>query len=119
MGSGQPKVLMFAPLCYPPAGSEAIATSKLLLAALDAGWEIDVISQSDFGQYYPTTNDGIWEALARNVHNVNGIKEAGLIKELWCWNEKQSFKKLQSMSWVGKAFFIALRLFLKKKYDFI
>jgi glycosyltransferase involved in cell wall biosynthesis len=119
MGSLQPKVLMFAPLCYPAAGSEAIATSKLLLAALDAGWEIDVISQANFGQYYPTTSGGIWEPLARIIHNVDGIKEISTIKELSRRNEKQSFMKLQSMSWAGKALFIAFYLHLKKKYDFI
>jgi hypothetical protein len=110
---------MFAPLCYPPAGSEAIATAKLLLAALDAGWEIDVISQSDFGQYYPTNANGAWEPLTRIVHNIEGIKKGGFFENLSQSPGLKSFDRLQSISWATKALYTALRLVSKKKYDLI
>jgi len=115
----RPKILMFAPLCYPPAGPEAIATAKLLLGALDAGWEIDVISQSDFGQYYPTNANGIWGPLTRIVHNIDGIKKGGFLENVNHWPKLKSFNSLQSISWTRKALFTALRLVSKKKYDFI
>ena len=44
-----PRVLIFAPYCYPPTGAEAIVTSKLVLAMLEAGWKVKVISQADTG----------------------------------------------------------------------
>jgi hypothetical protein len=119
MRADRPRILMFAPLCYPPAGSEAIATAKLLLAALDAGWEIDVISQSDFGQYYPTNANGVWEPLTRIVHSVDGIKKGGFFESVNHWRRLRSFNSLQSISWARKALFIGLRLVSKKKYDFI
>ena len=115
----RPRILMFAPLCYPPASSEAIATAKLLLAALDAGWEIDVISQSDFGQYYPTNINGVWEPLTRIVHNIDGIKKGGFFENVSHRAGLESFNSLQSISWARKALFAALRLASKKKYDFI
>jgi glycosyltransferase involved in cell wall biosynthesis len=110
---------MFAPLCYPPAGSEAIATAKLLLAMLDAGWELDVISQADFGQYYPTNMNGIWEPITRIVHNIEGIKKGGIFQSLNNSSAAKSLNSLQSISWARKALFRGLRLLSKKKYDFI
>jgi glycosyltransferase involved in cell wall biosynthesis len=115
----KPQILMFAPLCYPPAGSEAIATAKLLLAALDAEWEIDVISQSDFGQYYPTSDNGVWKPLARIVHNIAGIRKGGFFENVNHWRGLKAFNSLQSISWAKKALFTGLRLVSKKKYDFI
>jgi hypothetical protein len=115
----RPRILMFAPYCYPPAGSEAIATAKLLLAALDVGWEMDVISQSDLGQYYPANMNGIWEPITRIVHNIEGIKKGSIFQRL---NNSSAVKfpnSLQSISWSWKALFVGLRLLSKKKYDFI
>src|SRR4030042_6669275 len=115
----RPPILMFAPLCYPPASSEAIAAAKLLLAILDAGWGVDAISQGDFGQYYPARTNGVWELLTRIVHNIDGIKKGGIIEILGRKPLMQSFGILQSISWARKALFTALRLASKKKYDFI
>jgi hypothetical protein len=110
---------MFAPYCYPPAGSEAIATSKLLLAMLDSGWAIDAISQSDFGQYYPTHTNGVWEPLSSIVHNIEGIRKGGIFQSFRNSSAVKSPNRLQSISWSKKALFLALRLLSKKKYDFI
>ena len=114
-----PSVLMFAPYCYPPAGSEAIATSKLLLAALDFGWGVDVVSQANFGLSYPASTNGVWESLTRIVHNIDGVKKGGMIETLGRKPSMQFFGNLQSISWARKALFTALRLASKKKYDFI
>lgn len=115
----RPRILMFAPLCYPPAGSEAIATAKLLLAMLDAGWELDVISQADFGQYYPTKANGVWEALTRIVHNIEGIKKGSILRSLSHSSGAKSLNSLQSISWARKALFTGLGLLFRGKYDLI
>jgi hypothetical protein len=115
----RPRILMFAPLCYPPAGSEAIATAKVLLAMLDAGWEMDVISQKDFGHYYPANIDGIWKPITRIVHNIEGIKSDGIVKRLSRRTAIHKTSGLESISWSWKALCLGMRLFSKKKYDFI
>lgn len=115
----RPRILMFAPLCYPPASSEAIAAAKLLLAMLDAGWELDVISQADFGQYYPTKANGVWEALTRIVHNIEGIKKGSILRSLSHSSVAKSLNSLQSISWARKALFTGLGLLFRGKYDLI
>lgn len=119
MRVNQPRILMFAPLCYPPAGSEAIATAKLLLAAIDAGWELDVISQKDFGHYYPANIDGIWEPITQIVHNIEGIRSDGIVKTLSHWTAIHKTSGLESIFWSWKALCLGIRLLSKKKYDFI
>jgi glycosyltransferase involved in cell wall biosynthesis len=104
---------MFAPYCYPPAGSEAIVTSKLLLAMIDAGWEIDVISQSDFGHYYPASKNGIWDPIKKIVHNIPAFRDRSFFKKF------STLFYLQSISWARKAVRVARQLLSKRQYDFI
>ena len=110
---------MFAPLCYPPAGSEAIATAKLLLAALDAKWELDVVCQADFGQYYPATGDGVWESIAGIVHSIGTSKSSGVLRRFRHRSATTAFGSLQSLRWAKKASSIGSRLLSRRKYDFI
>lgn len=110
---------MFAPLCYPPAGSEAIATAKLLLAALDAKWELDVVCQADFGQYYPATGDGVWESIAGIVHRIGASKSSGVLRRFRHRSATTAFGSLQSLRWAKKASSIGSRLLSRRKYDFI
>jgi glycosyltransferase involved in cell wall biosynthesis len=119
MQTDKPRVLMFAPFCYPPAGAEAIVTAKLLLAFLDAGWDIDVISQKNAGQFYPYSVGGVWEPLSRIVKNINGSKGLNAVKRLPYSPLTRAVNKIQSLIWIVKAVFVARRLFLKKKYDFV
>lgn len=58
------KLLILAPLCYPPAHPESYANAKLALAMLQAGWRVDVISL-DLGDryWYPAVRDP-WKELA-------------------------------------------------------
>ena len=104
---------MFAPLCYPPAGSEAIVTSKLLLAMIDAGWEIDVISQSDFGHFYPASKNGVWGPITGIINNIEALPQKGFFKKI------KSIKYLQSLIWTKKAVSNAKKLIKRKRYDFI
>lgn len=113
----KPKILMFAPFCYPPAGAEAIVTSKLLLTMLNGGWEIDVISQANAGQFYPVSEDDLWEPVKGIVKKVDGKiagfkgGDNGLVGK--------AINKVQSLSWVLRAAKTATGLCSQKKYDFI
>jgi hypothetical protein len=116
MENKKPHVLMFAPLCYPPAGSEAIVTSKLVLGMLEAGWQVKVISQADFGHFYPASDNEQWEPLLSVVENVSGINDKSFMAQLL--GEKLT-RKIKTLFWVIKAVgagFIALK---KDKYDFL
>ncbi len=119
MSTDKPRVFMFAPFCYPPASAEAIVTAKLLLAALDAGWEIDVISQTNAGQFYPYNANGIWKPLNEIVKNIDGFKGFEALKKLSPPTLKRVFSKIESLVWVIKAVYAARRLSSKKKYDII
>jgi glycosyltransferase involved in cell wall biosynthesis len=102
----QPRVLLFAPECFPPAGAEAIVTAKLVLAALKAGWAIDVICQRRAGQYYPAMTSGIWAPLRPVVHEIDPAK-GGVPR------------KLQSLNWVRQATALGHRLLKRQRYDVI
>jgi len=104
---------MFSPYCYPPAGSEAIVTSKLLLAMLDSGWDVDVISQSNFGHYYPFSQNEVWNPVKKIVYNISAFENRVFLKRFG------SLSYLQSISWANKAIKVAQRLISGEKYDFI
>jgi hypothetical protein len=116
MDSKSPRILMFAPLCYPPAGSEAIVTSKLVLAMIEEGWKIKVISQADFGHYYPTTDNDHWTPLPSVVKNISGINEKGLMARLL---RPTLTNRVKTISWVVKAIFAGFVAAKREKYDFI
>ena len=107
---------MFAPLCYPPAGSEAIVTAKLVLAMIEAGWKIKVISQSDFGHYYPASNNDHWTPLLSVIKNISGIDEKGFIARIL---GSVLTNKVRTLSWVLKAVFAGLVASKGEKYDFV
>ena len=107
----KPRILLFAPLCYPPAGSEAIVTSKLVLAMLEAGWKVDVITQGDFGHFYPTTDNGTWDDVKAACHTIHAGRSR-LISMI-------SGGHWQSILWAKKAAFLAKELVKKKPYDYM
>jgi len=101
-----PRVLLFAPECFPPAGAEAIVTAKLVLAVLEAGWTIDVICQARAGQYYPAKTAGIWAPLRPVVHEIDPAK-GGVPR------------KLHSINWVRQATALGHRLLKRQRHDVI
>lgn len=108
-----PRILMFAPFCYPPAGSEAIVTAKLVLAMSDAGWEADVICQPALGHYYPASDGGM---LARARHYTFPVAGTWLSR---LGKDQRASAHLESLAWALKATRAGLRLLKKKRYDFI
>lgn len=111
----KPRILMIAPQCYPPAGAEAIVTAKLLLTFLEAGWEVDVIGQTEAGQFYPSDPEGVWSPLRGVVNNI----DVGCAGRLGGGNGllKRSLLRTQSFTWAIRAVFLARRLASRKKYD--
>lgn len=67
-----PKVLMFAPYCYPPSSAEAIVASKFVMAAVRDGWQIDVVVRAGDIEWYPSGHNKIWLPLVPVVHHVTG-----------------------------------------------
>jgi hypothetical protein len=118
-GIKAPKILMFAPLCYPPAGSEAIVTSKLVIAMKNAGWDIDVISQADFGRYYPVDDDDMWTSVREAVTNIHGIKDKGFWGVILRLCPHMKIDRLRTLFWVCKAVFMGLKYLYRNKYDFL
>jgi hypothetical protein len=110
---------MFAPLCYPPAGSEAIVTAKLVLAMTEAGWEIDVITQGDFGHYYPTENDSVWEPVKRRLISIDGINRGKQFDRFASMRGFRFLQRLRPVIWATKSFFRACKLLRTKRYDAI
>lgn len=106
MSGPSPRILLFAPECYPPAGAEAIVTSKLVLAALDAGWCIDVVCQAKAGQYYPVEKEGVWAPLRQVVHELDPAS----------WKIP---RRLQSLAWVTMAVNKGHHLLRQNRYDAI
>ena len=104
----KPRILLFAPLCYPPAGSEAIVTSKLVLAMLDAGWDVDVITQGDFGHFYPYSRKTLWEPVRRVCHSIDGAPG---------WPSLLIGGRAGSVLWGRRASVCAQKLAREKDYD--
>ena len=66
-----PRVLMFAPAFAPSYFSEGLVNSKLALAMLAAGWEVEVISQtSDHSMSYSAGWPPLWAPLKRLRRDV-------------------------------------------------
>lgn len=114
MVSKRLRILMFAPLCYPPAGAEAIVTSKLVLAMIDAGWDVKVISQSDFGHSYPTTDNDNWKPLLSVVDNISGMSNKGFVAHIL---GPALTNKFRTLLWVIKAIFTGFVALRRGKYD--
>lgn len=110
---------MFAPLCYPPAGSEAIVTCKLLVAMFDAGWQVDVITQSDYGQYYPSGPSNTWRAIVPAIHSISGIDKVNIPSKLSGWRKLHIANALRTVSWCIKAVAMGLRLASRTRYDLV
>lgn len=106
MSESRPRVLLFAPECFPPAGAEAIVAAKLVLAALADGWSIDVICQAKAGQYYPVEADGVWAPVRRAVHELDPAR----------WKLP---RRLSSAVWVMMAIKEGHRLLKRNRYDAI
>lgn len=106
-----PRILMFAPLCYPPAGSEAIVTCKLVLSMVNAGWQVDVITQGDIGPDYPVKDDATWEPVQNCIISVDGISSFGKLPRF--------LSRFRPILWSLKSSMLGARLLRARRYDAI
>lgn len=109
---------MFAPQAYPPAGAESITTGKLLIAALKAGWVINVISHKNSGRYYPSNPNGLWSVIPKILHDIDTTRFSKLIGASNVF-PNISLNRLESLIWVIKAVVTGRRLLKQYRYDFI
>lgn len=98
------RALLFAPFCYPLAGAEAIATAKLVIAFINAGLEIDVITQADASRYYPDACGSFWSRLRHALHPVQAVSGA---------------RRLAPLVWAVRAALRARLLMARARYDVV
>lgn len=114
-----PRILMFAPSCYPPGNPEAFVNANLVLAFLDAGWEIDVVSRSGLDQWYPSDLDP-WRAVASRTTTVAEIPRTLASRLLGGVKVPLVSGQLApGARWAYPAAREGLRLAARKRYDFI
>jgi len=58
-----PRILMFAPACFPPGNPEAFVNANLVLAVLECGWKVDVLTMALATHWYPQ-DPNAWPGLA-------------------------------------------------------
>ena len=121
--SAKYRILMFAPAFAPFANAEAIVNNKLVIAMLNAGWEVEVISRDlasisnyDYGSGWVEP----WLELKKSSHTIsykNGNSLARLVDVL-----RQSLKmKLPHVGvrWTSRAVDFALELHAKQPFDLV
>ena len=58
-----PRILMFAPACFPPGNPEAFVNANLVMSALERGWKVDVLTMAISTHWYPQ-DQSAWPGLA-------------------------------------------------------
>ena len=124
MSSFYRRILMFAPAFAPFANPEAIVNSKLALAFLDGGWEIDVISRNLIGiSKYDYGSDWIepWLPLKRITHEVNYNSGGKLTRYISTVNAaaQLGWHFIDGCRWGYHALDLGLRLHRQKPYQVI
>jgi hypothetical protein len=108
------RILMIAPLCYPPAGAESIVTSKLVLAMIDAGWDVKMLSQSKSNHFYPVSDKDDWKPLRAVVCDISSISEKGFMAHIL---GSKLTNKLGILIWIIKTIFKSIIILKKGKYE--
>jgi hypothetical protein len=85
----------------------------------NAGWEIDVISQADFGRYYPVDDDDMWVPVKQSVTNIYGIRDNGFLAGIFRLFPYIKIERLRTLFWVCKAVIIGLKYLRRNRYDFL
>jgi len=115
--------MMFAPAFAPFANAEAIVNSKLALAMLEAGWEVDIISRDlkaiskyDYGSAWTEP----WLPLRKHTYEISYALGNPISRTLdvLCSAIKTKYP-FDGCRWVARAYDCALLLYKEKQYDFI
>ena len=117
MTSAEPRVLMLAPYYYPATGAEAIVTSKLAVALLEAGWQVTVLTDSEAGRFYPATNLERFKVLEACTHDVRVWRPGGIAKRTGWMPITRSASHLRGLAWSLRAAVRARGLLRQQKFD--
>jgi glycosyltransferase involved in cell wall biosynthesis len=114
---------MFAPAFAPFANPEAIVNSKLVLAFLEAGWEVDVISRNLAEKSTYNYGSGWvdpWLPLRKIMH-VTDYNVGGRLRRFagGLWGGLRMGYFITGCRWATHAYDIGLRLHREKQYDLI
>jgi len=117
------RILMFAPAFAPFANPEAIVNSKLVLAFLDAGWEVDVVSRNLAKEStYNYGSEGVepWLPLKKVTHIIK-YKSGSKLRRFGgtLWSGIRMRHPVEGCRWAAHAANLALRMHQEKGYDVI
>lgn len=107
----------FAPYTF----SESLCNSKLVLAMMECGWSVDVISRMDDGRNYSTDWTEPWTPLKNVTHVVEykvGNKIERTIDVIKSAIKMEGFV-IEGIRWAAHAYDLACQLCKEKEYDVI
>jgi glycosyltransferase involved in cell wall biosynthesis len=114
---------MFAPAFAPFANAEAIVNSKLALAMLDAGWDVDIVSRNLVGvsSYdYGSTWVEPWVRLREHTFELVDRNVSLLLRKLSsAISAIRLGHAVEGCQWAARAYDLALKLHSQKPYDVI
>jgi len=117
------RILMFAPAFAPFANPEAIVNSKLVLAFLEAGWDVDIITrnlaeESDYN--YGSTWDTPWNSLQEHTHIILYPRSTRFNRFVdTSFSAIKSGYPMHGCRWAWHAFELACKLHAEKPFDII
>jgi glycosyltransferase involved in cell wall biosynthesis len=116
-----PRILMIAPLCYPPYNPEAFVNANLVLTFLHAGWQVEVLTMSiaKLFRWYPF-DAGTWENVAACVNQftepkITLINQIAETARLFCSSGYLAI----GARWARPASETAVKIITEKKIDFL
>jgi glycosyltransferase involved in cell wall biosynthesis len=114
---------MISPAFAPFANAEAIVNSKLALAMLEAGWDVDIITRDFVGAStydYGSAWIEPWLQLRAHTHEISyksGGRLSRVIDIVRCTSKV--YFPIDGCRWAARAYDIALAMYEKKPFDVI
>lgn len=120
MKSSAPRILMFAPGFAPFGFSENIVNSKLALALLNRGWQVDVVSRLDEGPVYSADWEEPWIPLKGSTYTVE-YRHGNRIYRLVDLSRQllRVHFLVAGVRWAGRALDLAIALHKKHRYQIV
>lgn len=118
-----PKILIFAPVFAPLANPEAFSNSKLALAFLEEGWEVDIISRNLVGNIdydYGSAWEEPWKALKKHTIELDyplGNKIIRWSETIWAGLKMEH--PIGGCRWAMHAYNQAMQLHVDRRYDVV
>lgn len=114
------RVLLFSPGFAPYASSANIVNSKLALAMLNRGWEIDVVSAPDLTCMYGQHWGEPWSKLQPITHEIpDGGPSRPVRLAQRVWSSICLGHPIAGCRWARQSLKLAFDLHRRKKYDFV